>query len=110
LADELLQEATEARVDRSAATAAKIDGDDRRGAPRLRTPGLTAWISGPVSTPATVENLADGGARLRPFVPLRRHVRLRLTLALDGVALSRIAVVVYVFAGAVGVRFVDRSC
>ena len=45
---------------------------ERRGAPRFSTPGLIAWILGPVSTPATVSNISAGGMHVQSVLPLRK--------------------------------------
>ena len=81
---------------------------DRRAALRIATHGLTAWISGPVQTPAVVRDVSATGARLEPLLPLAPHLCVRAELLFaDLVVGDRRARVVRNRGDEVGIRFID---
>lgn len=83
---------------------------DRRSAMRIATHGLTAWISGPVHTPAVVRDVSATGARLEPLVPLPHDACVRAELLFADVVIGdRRARVVRTRGSEAGIRFIDLT-
>jgi hypothetical protein len=85
-----------------------VDRNERRRAERIRTPGLRAWISGPLFTPARIVDLGAHGAAVEAPVPLRVRMIVFVRLLLEGRLLAiRRAMVVRTADGVAGISFVD---
>src|SRR5262249_35432129 len=68
---------------------------ERRKALRHTTQGISAVVSGPVETPASLRNLSSSGAAIEPILPIRRGARLTLSILFGSrVVATRRAIVV----------------
>lgn len=84
---------------------------ERRHAPRIGTPQLTAWLSGPIRTPAIVRNVSAGGACIEPILPLRSGVELVVELRDGDETLGSCrAEVVRADGPMVALRFLESPC